>query len=113
MLIQEGMIKQLLQDMQNEQYRDDYDEIRDEWAYHNHNTIEAGGKEWTAKLEHPVHSARWELIKKIVAMYDKQEKKENGKIKWAKPLCDMELCTTSLTDNTTHLLQQLQKQQEL
>ena len=75
------------------------------------NTINVGGNTFTAKLEDPVNSARLELIKKIVEVYDKQEKRDNGKIRWAKPLCDLELCTTSLSDNQTVYHDLLQEQE--
>ena len=40
-----------------------------------------------------------ELLQKIIEKYDQQEKRSNGKIKWGNPLCDLELCTTSISDN--------------
>ena len=52
---------------------------------------------WQTKLENPVHHLRWELIRHIVTAYEQQERTESGRIKWGKPLCDIELCTTSVS----------------
>ena len=80
----------------------------------NENTVEIGGKERKTNLvlEDAVHHDRWELIKKIAEVYDKQEKRANGKLRWAKPLCDLELCTMSSGNSLSsgHNLSAFQKE---
>lgn len=51
-------------------------------------------EDWTANLEDAAHGYRWCLVKKILTKYKFQERNEKtGTIKWAKPLCSLELCT--------------------
>ena len=91
MLIQEKMVQQLLEDMKAER-------ALTEQGMDTTHEFQQNGKSWTAKLEDPVHQDRWELIKTIVRTYEHQERRENGKLKWGKPLCDIELCTMSVSE---------------
>merc|ERR1712228_243862 len=93
--------------MKNERNRLDVD-CNDEM-----HTVEIGDRrERTTNLvlEDPVHNDRWELIKKVAEVYDKQEKRSNGKLKWGKPLCDLELCTMSAAGNNLSDFQQAVEQ---
>ena len=62
--------------------------------------------EWQTYLEgyqytNYEHMARWNLIRKFIIEYKKQLKDRNGTLEWGEPLCDLELCTTSVGDNIT------------
>jgi len=75
MLIQESMVQQLLNDLRSTEGDGDEDTA------------------WTAKLEHPLHNDRWQLMRKIAQKYEVQERRKDGKLRWAKPLGTLELCT--------------------
>ena len=74
-LIQECMLKQLINDLNNT--NDDFQAI----------------------LEHPEHGYRWKLIQKIAKTYQNQARycdrnpQWSSDIEWGKPLCTIELCT--------------------